>query len=35
MFSEDDIDAFQRIHAAIDPKQVANRGKMFLEVSHA
>jgi glycolate oxidase len=29
MFSEDDMDAFRRIHAAIDPKEVANRGKMF------
>jgi glycolate oxidase len=29
MFSEDDMNAFRQIHAAIDPKQVANRGKMF------
>lgn len=29
MFSEDDMNAFRRIHAAIDPMQVANRGKMF------
>ena len=35
MFGEDDIDAFQRIHAAIDPKHVANRGKMFPAASHA
>jgi glycolate oxidase len=35
MFTEDDIAAFARIHRAIDPKQVANRGKMFPAVSHA
>jgi glycolate oxidase len=35
MFTEDDIAAFERIHRAIDPKQVANRGKMFPAVSHA
>ena len=29
MFGEDDINAFRRIHAAIDPNAIANRGKMF------
>ncbi len=29
MFSPADIDAFQRIRAALDPHRVANRGKMF------
>ncbi|HEX7119577.1 MAG TPA: FAD-linked oxidase C-terminal domain-containing protein [Longimicrobiales bacterium] len=29
MFNEDDLDAFHRLHRAMDPKQVANRGKMF------
>jgi glycolate oxidase len=29
MFAEPDIAAFRRIHLALDPKQVANRGKMF------
>jgi len=29
MFGKDDIDAFQRIRSAVDPRQVANRGKMF------
>jgi len=29
MFGVDDIAAFHRIHDAIDPKRIANRGKMF------
>lgn len=29
MFGPDDIDAFRRIHAALDPKRIANRGKML------
>ncbi|MGH7464201.1 MAG: FAD-linked oxidase C-terminal domain-containing protein, partial [Longimicrobiales bacterium] len=29
MFGADDVDAFRRIHAAIDPKHIANRGKMI------
>ncbi len=29
MFAPDDVDAFQRLRLALDPKQVANRGKMF------
>ncbi|MGH7500477.1 MAG: FAD-linked oxidase C-terminal domain-containing protein [Longimicrobiales bacterium] len=31
MFNEDDIACFRRIHAAVDPHQLANRGKMFPE----
>ncbi|MEX0891136.1 MAG: FAD-linked oxidase C-terminal domain-containing protein [Gemmatimonadota bacterium] len=33
MFSADDLDACRRIHAALDPRQVANRGKMFPPVT--
>ncbi|HEX6938077.1 MAG TPA: FAD-linked oxidase C-terminal domain-containing protein [Longimicrobiales bacterium] len=29
MFGPDDLDAFHRLHRAMDPKAVANRGKMF------
>jgi glycolate oxidase len=29
MFASPDIAAFRRIHAALDPKDIANRGKMF------
>jgi len=29
MFSEVDLDAMRRIRAAIDPDELANRGKMF------
>lgn len=29
MFTADDIGVFRRIRAAVDPKQIANRGKMF------
>ncbi len=29
MFTDDDIDAFRRIRVALDPKEIANRGKMF------
>lgn len=29
MYNEDDVDAFARIRTALDPKHVANRGKMF------
>ncbi|MEX1184362.1 MAG: FAD-linked oxidase C-terminal domain-containing protein [Gemmatimonadota bacterium] len=29
MFSADELGAFHRIHEALDPKQIANRGKMF------
>jgi glycolate oxidase len=29
MFNEDDIDAMQRLRLAMDPKEIANRGKMF------
>ncbi|HEY8376666.1 MAG TPA: FAD-linked oxidase C-terminal domain-containing protein, partial [Nannocystis sp.] len=29
MFAPDDVDAFHRIRLAMDPKQIANRGKMF------
>ena len=29
MYSADDVDFMKRLHAAIDPKQIANRGKML------
>ena len=30
MFSQEDIDTFWRLRLAIDPQEIANRGKMFL-----
>jgi len=30
MFGEDDIETFRRLRLAIDPQEIANRGKMFL-----
>ena len=29
MFSAVEIDLFRRLRAAIDPKEISNRGKMF------
>jgi glycolate oxidase len=33
MYSEDDIKAFRRLRLAIDPNEIANRGKMFLSIA--
>jgi hypothetical protein len=29
MYAEDDVAFMRRLHAAIDPRQLANRGKML------
>jgi glycolate oxidase len=29
MFNEQDIDAMHRVRRSFDPKEIANRGKMF------